>query len=119
MQILNKSKKIYFIGIGGIGMSGIAEILYSMGFNISGSDIQENNNISRLKKLGIEVKIGHNKKNIIESDLVVYSSAIKKENVELKKAKSLNLPILKRAKILAEIMNTSSSSIFPSETAPT
>ena len=109
MQILNKSKKIYFIGIGGIGMSGIAEILYSMGFNISGSDIQENNNISRLKKLGIKVKIGHNKKNIIESDLVVYSSAIKKENVELKKAKSLNLPILKRAKILAEIMKLKSS----------
>ncbi len=109
MQILNKSKKIYFIGIGGIGMSGIAEILYSMGFNISGSDTQENNNISRLKKLGIKVKIGHNKKNIIESDLVVYSSAIKKENVELKKAKSLNLPILKRAKILAEIMKLKSS----------
>ncbi len=109
MQTLNKSKKIYFIGIGGIGMSGIAEILYSMGFNISGSDIQENNNISRLKKLGIEVKIGHNKKNIIESDLVVYSSAIKKENVELKKAKSLNLPILTRAKMLAEIMKLKSS----------
>ncbi|MBH43454.1 MAG: UDP-N-acetylmuramate--L-alanine ligase [Rickettsiales bacterium] len=109
MRILTKKRNIYFIGIGGIGMSGIAEILHEMKFLISGSDLNENNNTIRLKKLGIKINFGHFKENIKDKDIIVYSSAIKMSNPEIVEAENLNIPILPRAKILAEILFLRSS----------
>lgn len=109
MKLLSKTKNIYFIGIGGIGMSGIAEILNEMNFSITGSDISENQNTDRLKKLGIKINIGHKKENIDDVDMVVVSSAIKQNNPEFIKAKSMDIPILPRAKMLSEILHLKSS----------
>ena len=78
-----KINNIFFVGIGGIGMSGIAELLSKTGFTISGSDLNENENVIRLRNIGINVKIGHNSQNISKADLIVYSSAIPKTNPEL------------------------------------
>ena len=85
MKISIGSKEIiHFIGIGGIGMSGLAQIMHNMGFAIQGSDININKNIERITKIGIKVNKGHNKKNLNKATLVVISSAIKNNNVELK-----------------------------------
>ena len=80
---LAKTEKIHFVGIGGIGMSGLALIMKSMGFKIQGSDIGYNKNIDRLKKNKIKIKIGHSKKNINTATILVTSSAIKKNNPEI------------------------------------
>ena len=85
MDHLNKKGRIFLVGIGGIGMSGIAEILHNLGYEVTGSDQKEGSNVVRLKKLGIKIKIGHNASNIKGSSLIVYSSAIKKQNVEISK----------------------------------
>ena len=74
---------IHFIGIGGIGMSGIAEVLKALGYNVSGSDIIENSNVIRLRKFGIKISIGHKKINVIDAKIVVVSSAIDENNEEL------------------------------------
>tara|TARA_Y100000590_G_C15640368_1_gene984733 strand:+ start:179 stop:1573 length:1395 start_codon:yes stop_codon:yes gene_type:complete len=95
---------IHFIGIGGIGMSGLAQIMKNMGFTIQGSDLTPNKNTERLIKCGIKVFIGHNKKNLKKATMVVISSAIKKNNKELKTANSKNLPIFKRGDMLANIV---------------
>lgn len=108
-MFLNRIKRIHFIGIGGIGMSGIAEILKEKKFQITGSDISRNNNTNRLKKLGITILIGHKKENIKNAQIVVFSSAIKNNNIEIKEAKKLNLPIISRAAMLAEILRFKSS----------
>ena len=104
MQI-NKRKLIHIVGIGGIGMSGIAEILNDLGYLVQGSDIAINTNITRLKKKKIKVFIGHKKENIQDAELVVYSSAIKKSNSELKESKTRNIPIISRAEALSQIAN--------------
>ena len=103
-MIFERFKKIFFIGIGGIGMSGIAEIMHNLNFTISGSDQTENSNTIRLKKMGVKINIGHGKKGIKGSDLVVYSSAIKKNNEEIIEARKNNIPAISRAKMLAEIL---------------
>ncbi len=100
----NKKIKIHFIGIGGIGMSGIAELMQKIGYTVKGSDKVDSDNIKRLKALGIFVKIGHDKKNISNVDAVVYSSAIKQNNQEIIEAKKNNIPIITRADMLAELM---------------
>lgn len=97
-------KHIHFIGIGGIGMSGIAEILNSMGYRISGSDMKDSQIIERLRSLGIKVYIGHAPENANDSDIIVYSSAIKQDNPEIQFAKQANIPVLPRADMLAELM---------------
>ena len=84
---LAQTEIIHFIGIGGIGMSGLALIMKRMGFNIQGSDVQNNKNIERLQKSKIRININHNKKNISKATIVVVSSAIKKNNPELIEAK--------------------------------
>ena len=84
---LGKQEVIYFIGIGGIGMSGLAQIMKTMGFKIEGSDINRNKNTDNCKKLGIKILIGHNKKNINKATIVVKSSAIQPSNVELLESK--------------------------------
>ncbi|MCH2550072.1 MAG: UDP-N-acetylmuramate--L-alanine ligase [Alphaproteobacteria bacterium] len=95
---------IHFVGIGGIGMSGIAETLHSLGYVIQGSDIAEGANIKRLRELGIKIIIGHSGKNIIGSSVIVISTAIKPDNPEIINARKLLLPIVRRAEMLAELM---------------
>jgi len=102
-------KTIHFIGIGGIGMSGIAEILISQGYDVQGSDIAENANILRLREKGARVNIGHSPKNIICPDdttisAIVISSAVKQDNPEIIAARDARVPIVKRADMLAELM---------------
>ncbi|NSM56361.1 UDP-N-acetylmuramate--L-alanine ligase [Wolbachia endosymbiont of Atemnus politus] len=99
-----QKETIHIIGIGGIGMSAIAEILHNSNYKVQGSDAQSNNNLDRLQKLGVEVYIGHNANNIRQAQVVVYSSAIKPDNVELVAARDNNITILHRSDILAEIM---------------
>ena len=93
----SRVKRIYFTGIGGAGMSGIAEVLHNMGFNISGSDIAENDIVKRLKKMGVKVYLGHNKDNIKNIETLVYSSAINKDNVEVQEALKRKIPVISRA----------------------
>ena len=102
---LAKNEIIHFIGIGGIGMSGLALIMNNMGFKVQGSDISFNQNLERLKKLGIKIFIGHKYKNLKNSTIIVVSSAIKKNNLELKLAKKNKLPIYKRGDMLANIVS--------------
>jgi len=102
---LAKTEIIHFIGIGGIGMSGLALIMKSMGFNVQGSDVLTGKNIERLKKEKIKTNIKHTKKNIQNATIVVISSAIKNNNPELIEAKKKNLPIYKRGEMLANIVS--------------
>ena len=102
---LAKTEIIHFVGIGGIGMSGLALIMKRMGFNVQGSDVLINKNIDRLKKDKIKVNIKHTKKNIQRATIVVISSAIKKNNPELIEAKKKQLPIYKRGEMLANIVS--------------
>ena len=102
---LAKSEIIHFIGIGGIGMSGLSLIMKGKGFKVQGSDISSNKNIERLKKETIKVSIGHKKQNINKATIVVVSSAIKKNNPELIEAKKKQLPIYKRGEMLAHIVS--------------
>ncbi len=95
---------LHFIGIGGIGMSGIAEVLHALGYKVQGSDIAEGYNIDRLRKKGIEVFIGHKSENVEGAAIVVISSAIKPNNPELAYARETKLPIVRRAEMLAELM---------------
>src|ERR1044071_3199333 len=95
---------IHFIGIGGIGMSGIAEIMHNLGYKVQGSDAAENANVKRLRGMGIKVHVGHNAENLKDVDAVVYSSAVKPGNVEFDAARALSLPLVRRAEMLAEIM---------------
>ena len=100
---------IHFIGIGGIGMSGIAEILVQSGYLVQGSDIKASNNTKRLEKLGIEVFIGQRKSNIFNAKIIVVSTAISKNNIELVEAKKIFLPIVHRAEMLGELIRLKQS----------
>jgi UDP-N-acetylmuramate--alanine ligase len=95
---------VHFVGIGGIGMSGIAEILHDQGYKVRGSDSAENPNVQRLRSMGIEVEIGQRGENLKDAAVVVISSAIKKGNPELAAARARGLPVVRRAEMLAEIM---------------
>jgi len=95
---------IHFIGIGGIGMSGLAQIMKNMRFRIQGSDLNRNKNTERLIKSGIKVYFGHHEKNLKRATMIVISSAIKKNNIELKTARNKNLPVFKRGDMLANIV---------------
>ncbi len=102
---LAKSELIHFIGIGGIGMSGLSLIMKGKGFKVQGSDISDNKNIERLKKEKIKIFLGHKKQNIDKATIIVISSAIKKNNPELIEAKKKQLPIYKRGEMLANIVS--------------
>ena len=102
---LAKTEIIHFIGIGGIGMSGLSLIMKAKGFTIQGSDISFNKNIERLKKEKIKVFIGQKKQNLKNATIVVVSSAIKKNNLEIIEAKRKNLPIISRGEMLAHIVS--------------
>lgn len=95
---------LHFTGIGGIGMSGIAEVLHALGYKVQGSDIAENANVQRLRDKGIEIFIGHDAAHISDTALVVVSSAVKKDNPELAAARAARMPVVRRADMLAELM---------------
>jgi UDP-N-acetylmuramate--alanine ligase len=96
--------KVHFIGVGGIGMSGLAELFRNMGAVVSGSDLNESATTERLKTLGVSIFLGHSEKNISGQDVVVYSSAVAQSNPEIVRAKELKIPIIPRAEALAEVM---------------
>jgi UDP-N-acetylmuramate--alanine ligase len=102
--MFKKIKKVHFVGIGGIGMSGIAEILLNQGFEVSGSDLQRSDITDRLEQLGVKMFEGHSENNLDEADVVVYSSAVNSDNPEVKSAIERKIPIIKRAEMLAEVM---------------
>ena len=106
-----KINKVYFVGIGGIGMSGIAELLLNLGFQVSGSDMNENDNVERLKSLGVDIKIGHDPANLTDADVLVYSSAVSLENPEIIKARQKGIPVIRRAEMLGELINVKETSI--------
>lgn len=112
----NRIKYIHFVGIGGISMSGLAEILVNMGYRISGSDMKSSNITEKLKKMGIEIHINHSEQNINNPDLVVYTAAIKDNNPELVKARELGIPTMERATLLGLIMKRFPKSIAVSGT---
>ena len=102
---IGKQEIIHFIGIGGIGMSGLAQIMKTMGFNVQGSDINTNINTDNCKKLGIKIIKGHSKKNILSATIVVKSSAIKNNNIELSHSKKRKIPTYDRIEMLANIID--------------
>jgi UDP-N-acetylmuramate--alanine ligase len=99
-------RHVHFVGIGGIGMSGLAEVLRTLEFDVTGSDVRANDNTRRLETLGVRVFIGHRAENVSGADVVVYSSAIADENPEIVRARVLDVPIIPRAEMLAELMRT-------------
>ena len=103
MQRLKKYKNIHMVGIGGVSMSGIAEILINFGFTVTGSNNVETTVTKKLQKAGIKISIGHKEENICHPDVVVFSAAIKQDNIELVTAKQKNIPIIERADFLGEL----------------
>ena len=107
-----KIKNVFFVGIGGIGMSGIAELLMNLGFTISGSDMNANENVKRLKEMGVNIKIGHDPSNLPKDiDVLVYSSAVPIENIEIVRARQKSIPIIRRAEMLGELISVKETSI--------
>jgi len=102
--MFKKIKHIHFVGIGGIGMSGIAEVLINLGYEVSGSDLKESDVTERLRRLGSEIHIGHRIENVISPHVVVISSAVTKDNVEVVAAREKQIPVIPRAEMLAELM---------------
>ncbi len=102
--MFSKFNKVHFVGIGGIGMSGIAEILLTKGFKISGSDKSKTEITDRLESLGVTIYEGHAEENVGETDVVVYSSAVAEDNPEVRTARKRKIPVIKRAEMLAEVM---------------
>jgi UDP-N-acetylmuramate--alanine ligase len=99
---------IHFVGIGGIGMSGIAEVLLNLGYIVTGSDVADSANVKRLRGMGVKIAIGHKPDNLDGADVVVVSSAIKRDNPELVAARAKRLPVVRRAEMLAELMRLKS-----------
>ncbi|MEW5730028.1 MAG: Mur ligase domain-containing protein, partial [Pseudomonadota bacterium] len=95
---------IHFVGIGGIGMSGIAEILHNLGYTVQGSDIADNANVERLRRKGMKIAIGHAADNLGDARVVVISSAVKPDNPEVAAARAKMVPVVRRAEMLAELM---------------
>lgn len=97
--------KFHFIGIGGIGMCGLAELLHNMGATVTGSDVSQNAQVERLEEMGIPITLGHDRANVGTPDVVVYSSAINRNNPEMLEAKERKIPVIRRAEALAELMH--------------
>ena len=96
--------RMHFVGIGGIGMSGIAEVLHTLGYTVQGSDIAESANVHRLREAGIPVAIGHDAANLGDARVVVVSTAVKRDNPEVAAARARFIPVVRRAEMLAELM---------------
>lgn len=101
---MHNVKRIHFVGIGGAGMSGIAQVFHNLGYEISGSDLARNQMTDQLSEMGVRVVIGHRAVNVVDSDVVVYSSAVANDNPELVTARANRVPVVPRAEMLAELM---------------
>src|SRR5215472_2118542 len=108
MRLPREIGPIHFIGIGGIGMSGIAEVLSNLGYTVQGSDVSESGNVARLREKGVKVSVGHEAENVGAADVVVVSTAIKRDNPELMAARARRIPVVRRAEMLAELMRLKS-----------
>src|SRR3954451_8055988 len=108
MRLPREIGPIHFVGIGGIGMSGIAEVLNNLGYTVQGSDASESGNVARLRDKGIKISVGHKAENVNGADVVVVSSAIKRDNAELMAARAQRIPVVRRAEMLAELMRLKS-----------
>ncbi|NNL67077.1 MAG: UDP-N-acetylmuramate--L-alanine ligase [Myxococcales bacterium] len=97
-------QRIHFVGIGGIGMCGLAELLQSQGYRVSGTDLREGPTVRRLRALGVRVEIGHEARHVGDADVVVFSSAVPSDNPELRIAEERKIPVIRRAEMLAEVM---------------
>src|SRR5919107_602932 len=104
MKLPPKLGPIHFIGIGGIGMSGIAEVMHNLGYTVQGSDASDNYNVKRLADKGVRTFVGHKAENVDGAEVVVVSTAIKRDNPELAVAREKRLPVVRRAEMLAELM---------------
>ncbi|MFP4520757.1 MAG: UDP-N-acetylmuramate--L-alanine ligase [Fibrobacterota bacterium] len=100
----HKIKNVHFTGIGGCGMCGIAEILHNLGYSVTGSDLQDSSNVRYLKNLGIKIKKGHKSEYVTDTNLVVISSAVPEDNVEIIAARAAKIPVIRRAEMLGELM---------------
>jgi UDP-N-acetylmuramate--alanine ligase len=103
-ELMGRVRHIHFVGIGGAGMSGIAEVLHTLGYDVSGSDLKDSSTTQHLRSLGIRVLVGHDAKQVNGSDVIVVSSAISRDNPELVAAQSKRIPVVPRAEMLAELM---------------
>ena len=108
MRLPREIGPIHFVGIGGIGMSGIAEVLVNLGYTVQGSDASESGNVARLREKGVKVSVGHKAENVDGADVVVVSTAIKRDNPELMAARAQRIPVVRRAEMLAELMRLKS-----------
>jgi UDP-N-acetylmuramate--alanine ligase len=108
MRLPREIGPIHFVGIGGIGMSGIAEVLLNLGYSVQGSDASDNYNLDRLRKNGARVSVGHKAENVDGAEVVVVSTAIKRDNPELMAARERRIPVVRRAEMLAELMRLKS-----------
>src|SRR6202012_472488 len=108
MRLPREIGPIHFVGIGGIGMSGIAEVLSNLGYTVQGSDASEGANVVRLREKGVKVFVGHKAENVDGADVVVVSTAIKRDNPELMAARAQRIPVVRRAEMLAELMRLKS-----------
>ena len=108
-HFMRRIRNIHFTGIGGAGMSGIAEVFHNLNYSISGSDIAENTMVRHLRDLGIEIAIGHSGENIENAHVVVVSTAIDADNPEIVQARELRIPVVRRAEMLAELMRLKSN----------
>src|SRR5688572_17954202 len=108
MKLPPKIGPIHFVGIGGIGMSGIAEVLMNLGYTVQGSDTSDNANVKRLREKGARVFVGHDAAHVDGAAVVVVSSAIRRDNPELLTARDKRLPVVRRAEMLAELMRLKS-----------
>src|SRR3954464_6091549 len=108
MRLPREIGPIHFVGIGGIGMSGIAEVLCNLGYTVQGSDASESGNVARLREKGVKVSVGHKAENVDGADVVVVSTAIKRDNPELMAARAQRIPVVRRAEMLAELMRLKS-----------
>lgn len=101
---MHNVRRIHFVGIGGAGMSGLAEVFHNLGYSVSGSDLSRNQMSDQLSKMGVRVEIGHRAENVADANVVVYSSAVSLDNPEIKTARAHRIPIVPRAEMLAELM---------------
>src|SRR3979411_1624830 len=108
MRLPREMRPSHFGGSGGIGMSGIAGVLCNLGYRVQGSDVSESANVSRLRDKGIAISVGHNAGNVAGADVLVVSTAIRRDNPELMAARALRIPVVRRAEMLAELMRLKS-----------
>jgi len=104
MVMLRKTRRLHFVGIGGIGMSGIAEVLVNLGYQVTGSDLEEGATVGRLRAMGATIARGHRTENVGDADVVVVSSAVRSDNPEVLEARRRQIPVIPRAEMLAELM---------------